>query len=303
MFSGIGGFRQGLEYAGHECVGHCEIDKYAHKLYSSYYDTENKGEVYYDDATTIDPKGLPDFDIITGGFPCQAFSIAGSRGGFEDTRGTLFFDIARVIEYKRPKLVFLENVKGLLNHAKGETFRVILTTLDDLGYDVEWMVLNSKDYGVPQNRERVFIIGHLRGQRRRKVFPLTISNGKDTRRTGEDLSYCLDANYWKGTNTTLKGRRQLIQMNAPTHSKNRVYGIDGISPTLNTMQGGGRQPYVCGALDTVRRLTPLECFRLQGFQDDMVQHGIDIGISNTQLYKMAGNSVTVNVIKAIARQL
>ena len=151
MFSGIGGFRSGLEALdGFECVGYCEIDKYAKKAYEAIYDTE--GELYFEDARTIDPKDLPHIDLIVGGFPCQSFSICGKRGGFEDARGTLFFEIARIAEVKRPKYLLLENVPGLLNHDSGRTFATILSTLDELGYDVTWQVLNSKDYGVPQAR-------------------------------------------------------------------------------------------------------------------------------------------------------
>ena len=135
------------------------------------------------DATKIQPKQLPDFELLCAGFPCQSFSIAGHRKGFEDTRGTLFFEIARIAREKLPKILFLENVKGLLNHSNGETFKQILSTLDELGYDAEWQVLNSKYHGVPQNRERVFIIGHLRGETSGQVFPFYGENGEDS---GED---------------------------------------------------------------------------------------------------------------------
>ncbi|MCD4907122.1 DNA cytosine methyltransferase [Enterococcus faecalis] len=171
LFAGIGGFRLGMESAGHECIGFCEIDKFARTSYKAIHDTT--GEVEMHDITTISDefiRGIGSVDVICGGFPCQAFSIAGKRKGFEDTRGTLFFEIARFASILRPRYLFLENVKGLLNHEGGATFETILRALDELGYDVEWQVLNSKDY-VPQNRERVFIIGHLRGERTRKVFP------------------------------------------------------------------------------------------------------------------------------------
>ena len=157
IFAGIGGFRSGLEKAGgFKCVGYCEIDKYAKKAYETLYDTE--GEVFYDDARKIDPNELPDFDLICGGFPCQSFSIAGKRKGFSDTRGTLFFEIARIAAIKKPKYLLLENVPGLLSHNEGRTFATILSTLDELGYDVVWEVLNSADFGVPQSRKRVYII-------------------------------------------------------------------------------------------------------------------------------------------------
>lgn len=195
MFAGIGGFRSGLEaIGGFECVGYCEIDKYAKQAYEAMYDTG--GELYFDDARKIVPEQLPDFDLLVGGFPCQSFSIAGARKGFEDTRGTLFFEIARISAVKKPKYLFLENVPGLLNHDSGKTFETILNTLNtgspksiklfgerrcsiacefltasgwkrvstvctDEGYDVCWQILNSKNFGVPQSRNRVFIIGYL----------------------------------------------------------------------------------------------------------------------------------------------
>lgn len=177
MFAGIGGFRSGLEaIGGFECIGYCEIDKYAKQAYEAMYDTG--GELYFDDARKIVPEQLPEFDIITGGFPCQSFSIAGARKGFDDTRGTLFFEIARIVAVKKPKYIFLENVPGLLNHDKGRTFETIIHTLDELGYDVCWQVLNSKNFGVPQSRNRVFIIGYHRGQCAGEVLSFTQTSGK-----------------------------------------------------------------------------------------------------------------------------
>lgn len=171
MFSGIGGFELGIEQAADElgltteCVGYSEIDKQAIKTYEEHFNHDN-----YGDATLIDPDSLPEFDLLVGGFPCQAFSIAGKRLGFEETRGTLFFDIARILEAKQPRFFILENVKGLISHKKGETFRTIIRTLDELGYQLQWKVLNSKDFGVPQSRDRVFIVGHLGGTPWREVF-------------------------------------------------------------------------------------------------------------------------------------
>ena len=177
MFAGIGGFRSGLEaIGGFECVGYCEIDKYAKQSYEAMYDT--KGELYFNDARKINPKELLDIDLITGGFPCQSFSIAGARKGFDDTRGTLFFEIARIAAVKKPKYLFLENVPGLLNHDSGKTFETILRTLDGLGYYVCWQVLNSKNFGVPQSRKRVYIIGYLRGQCAGEVLSFTQTSGK-----------------------------------------------------------------------------------------------------------------------------
>lgn len=227
LFAGIGGFRLGMESAGHECIGFCEIDKFARTSYKAIHDTE--GEVEMHDITTVSDefiRGIGSVDVICGGFPCQAFSIAGKRKGFEDTRGTLFFEIARFASILRPRYLFLENVKGLLNHEGGATFETILRALDELGYDVEWQVLNSKDY-VPQNRERVFIIGHLRGERTRKVFPFE----RENRTTIE--------NNIKPINDSKK-TRELLNFD----STNRFYDVSGISPCLNTMQGGDREPKI-----------------------------------------------------------
>ena len=154
MFAGIGGFRAGLTRAGgFQCVGHCEIDKYADASYRAIHDI-GKEEKYYPDARKIDPADLPRFDLLCGGFPCQAFSNAGKRRGFDDARGTLFFEVARLAQARRPPYLLLENVPGLLSHDKGRTFGTILAALDDLGYHVEWSVLNSKHFGVPQSRKR-----------------------------------------------------------------------------------------------------------------------------------------------------
>ena len=178
MFAGIGGFRSGLTRAGgFRCVGHCEIDKYANASYTAIYEP-GKEERYYHDATKIDPADLPDFDLLCGGFPCQTFSIAGRRKGFDDTRGTLFFEIARLAQSKRPSYLLLENVPGLLSHDKGRTFSVILATLNDLGYRVEWMVLNSKHFGVPQSRRRLFLIGYLDPRCAGKILPVFGTDAK-----------------------------------------------------------------------------------------------------------------------------
>ena len=173
LFAGIGGFRYGLEQIkennNFKCVWANEINKFASKIYKKNF---GEGELYEGDIRSVMAKTLPEFDMLCGGFPCQAFSIAGKRGGFEDTRGTLFFEIARIAREKQPRILFLENVKGLLSHNEGKTFETILFTLDELGYDAQWEVLNSKNFGVPQNRERVFIVGYLRGECRSEVFPI-----------------------------------------------------------------------------------------------------------------------------------
>ena len=281
LFAGIGGFRLGMESAGHECIGFCEIDKFARASYKAIHDT--KGEVELHDITAVSDesvRGIGRVDIICGGFPCQAFSVAGTRRGFEDTNGTLFFEIARFASVLKPKYLFLENVKGLISHDKGYTFETIIESLDELGYDVEWQVLNSKDFGVPQNRERVFIIGHLRGTSGRQVFPIF--------ETRSDKSIIQLGNIKK--TESFGGNPQC----------GRVYSPAGLAPCLNTMQGGQREPkiFIDGK---VRKLTPRECWRLQGFPDWAFDKAQEVN-SNSQLYKQAGNSVTVSVIVAIAKE-
>ena len=329
LFAGIGGFRLGMVSAGHECVGFCEIDKFARASYKAIHDT--KGEIELHDITRVTDESIRRIgrvDIICGGFPCQAFSIAGNRRGFEDTRGTLFFEIARFASIIRPKYLFLENVKGLLNHDRGATFETILRALDELGYDVEWQVLNSKNFGVPQNRERVFIIGHLRRERTRRIFPLS-NTGRQVDKYQEQSTNTLTTRYPNSqgvgsyiiesesqrvrsdgepmfTLTAQDKHGILIAGKLPgNHDQNsRVYDTDGLAPTLSTMQGGGQEPKIIqrGQGYRIRKLTPRECWRLQGFPDWAFDKAQEVN-SNSQLYKQAGNSVTVNVIAAIAKEL
>ena len=207
LFSGIGGFREGLRRAGgFTCVGHCEVDAYADKNYRLLFDTE--GEWFCNDARTIETDRMPDFDLLCAGFPCQAFSIAGKREGFADARGTLFFEIARLVADKRPAYFILENVPGLLSHDKGRTFHTILSTLSELGYGVEWKVLNSKDFGVPQSRKRVYLVGYLDRRCAGKILPFPAANGTS-----------------------------LIQIRTGSQGK-RVYSPEGLSCTLTSLAGG-----------------------------------------------------------------
>jgi DNA (cytosine-5)-methyltransferase 1 len=224
LFGGIGGFRYGLEQASdkYKCVWYCDIDKYAVQTYNNRY-----GESYEPrDIRKIKTEDIPEFDMLCGGFPCQAFSIAGKRGGFKDTRGTLFFEIARIIKDKKPKIVLLENVKGLLNHKEGKTFSVILQAMDELGYDCQWMVLNSKFFGVPQNRERVFIIGNIRGQGRPEILPIGEHAEEIQRVSGKEKVKICDNSY-------------------KAHRANEIREHKG-SPTLtqNMGTGGNNQPMV-----------------------------------------------------------
>jgi len=267
FFSGIGGFRLGMEQNGHECVGHCEIDIYADKSYRAMHDVKGS-EFYANDIIGIMPGDLPEADCYCGGFPCQSFSIAGKRGGFNDTRGTLFFEVMRLARVRKPKYLFLENVKGLLSHDGGRTFGTIIAAMGECGYDAEWQVCNSKNFGVPQNRERIFIIGHLRGSSGRQVFPI-ISSGEKNLWVSRQSVNCITARYG-------------------TAESNGSYIIESKQPTQD-----GR---------TLRKLTPRECFRLQGFPDDYFDRAAEVNL-NSQLYQQAGNSVTVPVIKAIAERM
>ena len=321
LFAGIGGFRLGMESAGHECIGFCEIDKFARASYKAIHNTE--GEIELHDITTVTDefiRGIGSVDVICGGFPCQAFSIAGNRRGFEDTRGTLFFEICRFASILRPKYLFLENVRGLLNHDGGATFETIIRTLDGLGYDVEWQVLNSKNFGVPQNRERVFIIGHLRGQRTRNVFPI----GKNTKQVDglprENITTnTLTARYTADGNGSyiIESEQKKIKIKEATsqgYAEAEIGDSVNLShPNSKTRRGRvGKQ--IANTLLTgesqgvvepdfrIRKLTPRECWRLQGFPDWAFDKAQEVN-SNSQLYKQAGNSVTVSVISAIAKEL
>lgn len=428
LFSGIGGFRLGMERAGHKCVGFCEIDKHARTSYKSIFDTTN--EVEFHDITTVSDESIRSIgsvDVIVGGFPCQAFSIAGKRRGFADTRGTLFFEIARFASILRPSLLFLENVTGLLNHESGATFETILRALDELGYDCEWECINSKAY-IPQNRERLFIVGHSRESRSRKIFPIGRTDQTSDKRTviqkvgnirkkgksqsgdvvsaegiaptmcstttqKDPLKVVIPTLTPKRLNKRQNGRRfksagedMFTLTTQDTHGimihsripgafdqAGRVYDEKGISPCLTTMSGGDQTPKIAikeatskgyafadpgdninvsfpgsndrrgrvgkGKANTIltssqqgvltdqfeiRRLTPLECWRLQTFPDkafyaakfgsmeiaeaiisegvDHYQCSFDQKMSDSQLYKQAGNSVTVEVIYQVAKR-
>jgi len=333
LFAGIGGFRLGMERAGHECVGSCEWDNHARETYKKNFGSYPE----YNDVKDLHPQSLPYFDVLCAGFPCQAFSIAGKRMGFEDTRGTIFFEIARIAKEKRPPYLFLENVKGLLSHDKGRTFDTIISTLDEMGYDAEWQVLNSK-YFVPQNRERIFIVGHLRDRSSRKVFPLGDYDQQTTKKIKRvgGYSQCSAVYDTDGLSPTISacthgyaigniiawsssgrswGREERIKLGkanglscgsgcASQSSANFVY----MSNTNANMKQRIQERTESWTLGTgtdfgikegmrIRRLTPKECERLQGFPDNWT-----IG-SDTQRYKQCGNAVTVDVVEYIAKEL
>lgn len=215
MFAGIGGFRSGLEaVGGFECIGHCEIDKRTNMAYCAIYDTE--GEYYCDDARTINPDEMPDFDLLCAGFPCQSFSVAGKRLGFEDTRGTLFFEVARLLAAKRPAFFLLENVPGLLSHDGGKTLETIYAALIEMGYHFEWCVHNSRYFGVPQQRRRLYIVGYLDPRCAGQIFPL--SGGNAAHDVIEDTAYTIDDLRKMGFSEEVLDALDLM-----THDKNVPY--------------------------------------------------------------------------------
>jgi DNA (cytosine-5)-methyltransferase 1 len=422
LFSGIGGFEQALNKLGGNCVMASEIDKYANQAYEILYGHPTVGDI-----TKVAAEDVPDHDLLVGGFPCQAFSVAGKRLGFDDTRGTLFFEIARIAKVKRPKAMLMENVKGLISHDKGKTLDTIIQTLGEIGYTVDFEVLNSKYFGVPQNRERIFIVAvrndliepsewnvlNAQGAKRsdvvakgkRRIAQLGVktfnfdwpAQEQVTVRLRDILESDVDERFYLSEEKTAKLVAQLEERypddvratltpdreekrqqgrrfkntDEPAFTLNtqdrhgvalsepqmighvdlkghdaikRVYSAEGVSPTLTTMGGGHREPKIAvvksygefkprtddlsTCLDAnyssfpdnhgqrtgiaepglttkyrIRKLTPRECFRLQGFPDSEFDKLTANGISNSQLYKMAGNAVTVNVISAIGKRL
>lgn len=405
LFSGIGGFRSALEMNGHKCLAFAEIDKYARQSYKAIYNTENEQE--WHDVTRITDDNFRYFkgkaDIIVGGFPCQAFSIAGKRKGFEDTRGTLFFEIARAIKEIQPSYVLLENVKGLFSHDGGRTFGTIIQALDELGFITEWGLFNSKYWGVPQNRERVYILAIRKDKFKEPLlFDLVKQQTEVTTRLIDVLEDEVDKKYYLSEEKTRKltldhdlsdDIEPMINVLGNTsvtgYKAHDVHNSFGLTPTIaardykgpkqiavpvltpdriNKQQNGRRfkedgdpmftltsqdrhgiaireatkQGYaiaeqgdsvnvsfptsttrrgrvgkqVAQTLQAsevnqgvvmndirIRKLTPLECWRLQGFADEQFYKAKDSGVSNSQLYKQSGNSVTVNVVDAIVKQL
>jgi len=311
LFAGIGGFRLAFQSLGGKCVFSSEWDASAKKTYEA-----NYGDCPYGDITKIDEKEIPDHDVLCAGFPCQAFSIAGKRGGFEDTRGTLFFDVARIIKEKQPRAFFLENVKGLISHRSGKTLATILKTLrEDLGYYVpDPKILNAKDYGVPQNRERIFIVGFHQKEGitdfdypKKKNKSVTFADVKEEEEVS--VKYFMSTVYLQ----TLKNHR------ARHEAKGNGFGYAIIPDT------GIANSVVCGGMgrernlvidhrisdytpitkikgevnrEGIRRMTPREWCRLQGYPDEF-----KIVVADASAYKQLGNSVAVPAIKATAKQI
>lgn len=346
LFSGIGGFELGLKRAGLpiEVVFSSEIDRFARKSYNTIFNIEPEGDI-----TKIHEFLVPDHDLLVAGFPCQAFSIAGKRKGFEDTRGTLFFEIARILNWKRPKFILLENVKNLITHDNRNTINTILKVLSDIGYSLDFDVLNSKNYGVPQNRERTYIIGILDGPREKWTLNSIVPNVNDVKSQilkknhikmmdfefhkikitkGPNLEKVLEGKvqekYFLEDNIINKitkeqndfrnegftQNNEIVKifdiprwMHKDNERQRRVYSTQGIAPTVLARSDTAKILVKHKNRYRIRKLTPLECFRLQGFPDEVYFKLVNNGLSDTQLYKQAGNAVTVNVVKGISSKL
>jgi DNA (cytosine-5)-methyltransferase 1 len=306
LFAGIGGFRYGLENAScqFKTVFANEWDKWAASIYRYHW---KDGSLCEGDIRNIQTEDIPDFDLLCGGFPCQPFSVAGKRGGLRDSRGTLFYEILRIAKEKQPKMLFLENVPGLLNIEQGKVFQTILEGLGELGYLCEWKVLNSQFFGVPQHRRRLFIIAHSANRcgGGGAVFPI-----------GNGSGVCVEENCEQKVCSTLMasyanrggGGTYIVQPRPTAKSDEQFRVYADTVPTLMARMGtgGGNVPYVLRENQCMRRLTCVECERLQGFPDNWTQNGLTVAgepieISNTQRYKCLGNAVTTNVIAKVGK--
>lgn len=314
LFAGIGGFRMAFNNEGFKCVFSSEINKHCQEVYFN-----NYNELPYGDITKINSKDIPDFDILTGGFPCQPFSISGKKRGFEDTRGTLFFNICSIIKVKQPKVVVLENVKHLIHHDKGNTLKVIIESLEDLGYWVTYKILNAKDFGVPQNRERIIIVASKcsKFNFNKLHYNLTPTKLKDILDDKiENVQYLPKDEYtllneiriqesgllfvgYRNKGIWKKGIRPNTEHLSRVHRQpNRIYSIEGIHPTIPSQETSGRFFIYLPEINEVRKLTINECYKLMGFPYNFKKSNI-LG----EAYKQIGNSVCVPLIQEIARQI
>lgn len=315
LFSGIGGLRLGFERAcnalgfSHSCVFASDINKNACKVYRQQFG-ESLNPLC--DITNVDPETIPDFNVLMAGFPCQAFSMAGRRQGFDDVRGTLFFNIAKILEVKKPLAVLLENVRGLTNHDKGRTFKVILRVLGQLGYKVDYAVLNSKNFGVPQNRPRIYIVAFRTndedyGDLFKFAFPEPVYSDKRLRHillpNPVDERYYLSKSYW-GTLIDHKQRHTAkghgfgyVIKNSDDIANTLMCGGMGIERNL-VIDDSNRPLPEWANTDRVRKMTPVEWERLQGFPD-----GWTDAASASSRWTLLGNSVTVPVVEAVSKQM
>lgn len=304
FFAGVGGIELGFELAGFEPVFANEIDKKATVTYGK---NHKSTLLIHDDIKNIKPGQLPkQIDVIAGGFPCQAFSVAGYRLGFDDPRGTLYFDLLKLIVSKKPQVVFLENVRNLVSHDGGNTFHVILESLEMNGYFVSWKVMNAKDFGnIPQTRERIYIVAFRSKRAFEKFsFPEKITL-KVKLRDFIDFDKKMDEKYYYRENrpmyrtllSEMKSKDTLYQWRRHYVRENKSQ----LSPTLTANMGtGGHNVPLIVTKHGIRKLTPRECFNLMGFPKDFI---LPAELPDSHLYKQAGNAVVVPVIKAIAQQI
>lgn len=312
LFAGIGGIRMGAEKAGGKCVFSSEINPKAAKVYEKNFKENPLGDV-----TKINLEQLPNFDMLCAGFPCQPFSISGKKKGFEDTRGTLFFDICRIIDNKKPKVVFLENVKHLIHHDKGKTLKTILQTLENIDYKVSYCLLNAKDFGMPQNRERIIIVASKDNTFDFSLLPIQQQvylqdfldkNGEFevldksqytllSQTTSQDsgLIFCgyRNKNIWK------KGiRENTLHLSRVHRQPNRIYSVKGVHPTIPSQESSGRFFIYIPKDDIVRKLTINECYRIMGFPEHFIKDE-----SLAESYKQIGNSVCVPMIESVIKEI
>lgn len=332
LFGGIGGFRQGLTRADprFKCVGYADIDKHAVGVYSYQFQEDHQPT----DVRILGKKDIPKIDLLCAGFPCQDLSSAGKKLGFEGERSVLFFEIIRILRDKKPRMVFLENVKGFFSSNEGEDFRIAIKSLVELGYGIEWRVFNSRCFNVPQHRERVFIVGHLGKQPSGTLLSIGEIGKKPDERNGQAAVRPLTAGGHSGglhSNMTLIVIQRDHQFSTSIHNGytgaltsartdkipcivesgsigGRVYAPDGCGRTLMSNGGGWGVNTGLYQIDgKIRRLTPVECERLQSFPDNWTKAGIiegkETAIAESHRYRLLGNSVTVNVIESIGRAM
>ncbi len=309
LFAGIGGFRIPLQELNGKCVFSSEYNYHAQRAYEL-----NFGEIPFGDITTIDLDIIPKHDVLTAGFPCQPFSISGKMKGFEDTRGTLIYNVFKIIEAKEPKVVLLENVKHLIYHDNGRTLSTIIKHLEEFGYKVSYKILNASDYGVPQNRERIIIIAH-----KKKVFDFnriktfrkpTLKNFLDVNSEFEylDEPYTLLENYtvqksglifigYRNKKIRKAGVRPGTEHLSRVHKQpNRIYSSEGLHPALPSQESSGR--FWIYDNGRVRKLTIRECYRIMGFPEKF-----KLIYNNSELYKQVGNSVCIPMVKQVGKEI
>lgn len=303
LFAGLGGFRLALESLGAKCVYSNEWDKFAQEVYK-----QNFGDIPEGDITKVDENTIPNHDILCAGFPCQAFSISGKQRGFEDSRGTLFFDVARIVKCKKPKVVFMENVKNFASHDQGRTLQVVKNTMEELGYSFYYKVLNAVDYGMPQKRERIYMVCFRNDLGIEKfnypkpikliqhVEDFLLKNEQEVSNLYVDRP---DIYYNNIDDTKYSNKSIRLGIVNKGGQGERIYSTKGIAVTLSA-NGGGVFAKTGGYLvnGKPRRLHPRECARLMGYPDTYI-----MSKNRNQAYKQFGNSVVVNVLQYIANEI